>query len=860
MSKLVVVESPAKAQTIEKYLPDDFVVRASFGHIRDLPDNKSQLPEQYRDRSWANLGVDIEDRFQPVYVVQSARSGEAIQDLRDALQGADELYLATDEDREGEAISWHLTEVLEPTVPAHRMVFHEITQTAIREARQNTRDLDMSLVEAQEARRILDRLVGYPLSLLVSKKIRYGLSAGRVQSVAVRLLVEQERERRRFEAGQYWDLEANLAKQADAEGADDEETGGRFEATLVSVDGTRLARGKDFDKYTGDIEEGRDVLLLDESDAERLQRAVLDKPFEVRSIESRNYTTSPKPPFITSTLQQEASRKLNLSASRTMQMAQDLYENGLITYMRTDSVNLSDQAISASRSAAEQLYGPEYVHDQSRHYQSSSSSAQEAHEAIRPTGDQFKNPENVSLSGKKWQLYDLIWKRTVASQMADARKTSIRAELEVEADGHELIFRGNGNRIDFAGFISAYVQGADEPEEVLRDRGSSLPPLEEGEVLECRGTEPKGHETQPPRRYTEASLVEQLEDEGVGRPSTYATIMDKITRDERYARKRGKSLVPTYTGFAVTELLEGHFPGLVDVNFTARMEDELDAIARGEASKVDYLHEFCREEGSFRDQLDEAEETIDPDEARVVELEDFPATLRVGRYGPYVQIETDGDVETVDVPEAIAPADLEFEEIQKRLEKKQEGPVELGIDDESGESIYLKNGPYGPYVQRGEDTDDGPKPERESLPDELDPEDVTFDRAKALLSLPRYVTEHPDDGQPIEAGVGRYGPYVRHQKKDEKPNYENLDSLREVFTITAEEAIEKLKSDKSNRNLIKDLGEDPDSGESIRVLDGRYGPYVKLGDTNASVPDDVDPEEVTLDEALEWIEEKQARA
>jgi len=846
MSRLVIVESPAKAETIEKYLPDDFVVRASFGHIRDLPDNKSQLPEQYQDESWANLGVDTEHDFEPVYVVQNDRSREAIESLAEALSGARELYLATDEDREGEAISWHLTEVLDSDVPTHRMVFHEITRSAIDAALEETRDLDMSLVEAQEARRILDRLVGYPLSLLVARKIRYGLSAGRVQSVAVRLLVERERDRRRFTKGTYWDLEAELV-----------EEGSNFEAKLRSVDGTRIARGKDFDRETGRLEEGKDVLLLDEEAARKLQENLVGREWTVDSISTRQYTTSPNPPFITSTLQQQASRKLGMSASQTMSVAQDLYENGFITYMRTDSVNLSRQAVRAARRAAHEQFGADYVHDGPRNYQSDSESAQEAHEAIRPTGDEFVSPEESGLSGRQRALYDLIWKRAVASQMADARKTSIRVDLQVGVDGRSVVFRANGNRVDFAGFIGAYIDD-ENPEEALADDDAILHELEEGQTVRCTEIDPVSHETKPPRRYTEASLVETLEEEGVGRPSTYATIMGKITRDDRYARTKGKSLIPTYTGFAVTELLEEHFPGLVDVHFTARMEDDLDAIARGEASKVEYLHDFYREEGGFADQIERGEETIDPDDARAVELEDFPAQLRVGRYGPYVEIEEEGETKTVDVPEDVAPADLSYDQVEERLHEREKGPEPLGEDPDTGEDVFLMNGRYGPYVQLGERTDDGPKPETASIPDSFDPSEVDRDLALKLLSLPRELGTHPDDGAPVEAGIGRYGPYVRHNKDD--ADYENLDRVEEVFAIDFEEALERLQSSNDGRDVIKKLGEDPNSGEEVRVLNGRYGPYIKLGSTNASVPDDVDPQEVTKEQALELIQKKRARA
>ncbi|MFB6263445.1 MAG: type I DNA topoisomerase [Bradymonadaceae bacterium] len=845
MSKLVVVESPAKADTIENYLPGDYTVRASYGHIRDLPENKSDLPEKYQDEPWAKLGVDVDGEFEPVYVIPNERSREAIGEIQQAVDRADTLLLATDEDREGEAISWHLAEVLDVSVPVRRMVFHEITRTAIQEALRTTRDLDLDLVEAQEARRILDRLVGYPLSLLVSQKIRYGLSAGRVQSVAVRLLVDRERARRAFTSGAYWDLRAELARN----GAEE------FRAELRSLEGTRLANSKDFDRDTGQIEEGKDVVLLDEEQADELREELSDGAWRVESIGTRRYTTSPKPPFITSTLQQEANRKLGLSASATMSIAQDLYENGFITYMRTDSVNLSQQAISAARKAAGALYGPEYVRDAPRNYSSDSDTAQEAHEAIRPTGDDFVHPDESGLSGRARQLYELIWKRTVACQMAEAEKTSFRVDLTVVGSDRDVVFRANDNRIDFAGFISAYVQGADDPTEVLDDADTPLSALEEGDEVDCRSIETVGHETKPPRRYTEASLVDELETQGVGRPSTYATIMGKITRDDRYARKHGKTLVPTYTGFAVTELLEEHFSELVDVGFTARMEDDLDAVARGEMSKVEYLHRFYRQEGGFADQIERGEETIDPDEARRVDLAEFPGTLRVGRYGPYVEVEGEDETITVDVPEEVAPADLEWEEIEQRVREQQRGPRHLGDDPETGAPIYAKNGPYGPYVQRGEDSDSDP--ERASIPDQMDPERVDLDRACALLALPRRLGEHPDGDGVLEAGIGRYGPYVRH-RVDGDADYENLDEVERVFEIGLDEAVELLDGDRSRKNVIKKLGKDPDSGETVRVLDGRYGPYVKLGETNASVPNDKDPEKVTMDQAMRMIEEKRA--
>ena len=843
MSKLVIVESPSKASTIEKYLPGDFRVRASLGHVRDLPKNAKQLPKKYRDKPWAKFGVDTENDFRPIYVVNDQRSKKALKELKEELRDAEALYLATDEDREGEAISWHLIEELAPDCEIHRMVFHEITRTAIEKALENPREIDENLVEAQETRRILDRLVGYDLSPLVAKQIKYGLSAGRVQSVAVRLLVERERERRRFKIGSYWDL--NALMDADGEG---------FDARLRSVDGTRIARGKDFDENTGKIKEGKDVLLLEEEQARKMVENLDERPWKVADVNERSYNSKPKPPFITSTLQQEASRKLGMSAKQTMSLAQKLYEDGFITYMRTDSVNLSDQALTAARNAAGKLYGEDYVADKPRQYTSGSNTAQEAHEAIRPTGDDFVHPEKSGLRGRKQRLYDLIWKRTVASQMAKARKTSIRVDLEVADDEHTYLFRANGNRIDFAGFMRAYVEGADDPKQALEDQQRLLPKLAAGDIVDCKELEATGHETKPPARFTEASLVKVLEEEGVGRPSTYASIMDKITNDDRYARKKGKTLIPTYMAFAVTEFLEEHFTELVDTSFTARMESDLDRIAAGKGSKVDYLHEFYRETGALADQVDEGDEKIDPSDARVVKLEEFPATLKVGRYGPYVQLERDGETKTVDVPEDVPPADLTMEMVEEQLERRERGPESLGEHPETGQQIYLMDGRYGPYLQLGERTEDNKKPKTASVPKGKEPQEVELEEAVKLLDLPRTLGEHPDDGKPVQSGIGRYGPYVKHKR-----NYRNLDKEDDVFTVTLDEALQLLSQPKgSRRKVLKPLGKDPDSGKDINVLDGRYGPYVKLGKTNASLPDDVKPEDMTLEKALELIEEKRS--
>lgn len=845
MSKLVIVESPAKAKTIEKYLPKGFKVRASMGHVRDLPDNAGQMPDKYKKEAWASLGVNVDKDFDAVYVVKDPRSKKHLADLKKEMADADELLLATDEDREGEAISWHLLEALKPKVPVRRMVFSEITKTAINDALNNTRDLDTNLVEAQETRRILDRLVGYPLSLLVAKKIKYGLSAGRVQSPAVWLLVERERERRRFRKANYWDLKAHLNHDKAA-----------FDADLVEVNGKRVASGKDFDESTGKVAKGKDVLLLSEADARALAKGLKDSQVLISGVTEKQYKTSPKAPFTTSTLQQESSRKLNLSARDTMSIAQSLYENGFITYMRTDSTNLSQQAVDAARSAIKSLYGDAYLPDKPRVYTSKAKGAQEAHEAIRPSGDSFTHPDKTGLKGKEKQLYDLIWKRTVACQMTDAQKTSIRVDFNAEVAGKSITLRANGNRIDFPGFIRAYVEGTDDPEASLEDKEVILPDMKEGQKVACKGADALEHETKPPARFTEASLVQKLEEEGIGRPSTYATILGKIA-DGRFARREGKTLVPTYMAFAVCEFLETYFADLVDLKFTARMEDDLDSIAQGKASKVKYLHEFYRKEGAFKDQVESGDRTIEPEKVRVVNLEDMGATIRVGRYGAYAQIPgEDGELKTVNVPDAIPPADLSVERLAKLLEERERGPASLGEHPETGESIYLMKGRFGPYLQLGEKTDDNPKPRTASIPKSVDPENLSLEKAIEMLSLPRLVGKHPEDKQPIEAGVGRFGPFIKHNGE-----YRNLAAPSEVFTITLEQALLLLAEPKGKRRgakVIRELGKDPSTGDEVSILEGRYGPYVKAGKVNASLPKTMKPEEVTLEKAVELIKEKRA--
>lgn len=850
MSKLVIVESPTKARTIEKYLPPGYVVRASVGHIRDLPDKASQLPEKYRKEKWAHLGVNVEEGFEPVYVVKDARQKKAISELKELLAKADELILATDEDREGEAIGWHLVEVLKPKVPIKRMVFHEITKSAIQEALDQCRDIDLSLVHAQEARRILDRLVGYPLSLLMARKIKYGLSAGRVQSVAVRLLVERERERRRFQVGSYWDLKGDFEGQ-----------GKDFEATLRTIDGVRLATGKDFDENTGKILEGKKVLLLEEERAKAIEASLAGIPWKVIDQQASPFTTSPKPPFTTSTLQQEASRKLGMGARETMRVAQKLYENGLITYMRTDSTNLSQQAVQAARNAAVSLYGKEYIPESPRRYKGKSKGAQEAHEAIRPSGDDFVSPERSGLSGRERSLYDLIWKRTVACQMVNARSTRLRIDLEAKQGGETFVFRANGKRIDFPGYLRAYVEGQDDPEAALENQERILPDLKPGDTADCTKIESLGHETKPPARYTEASLVKTLEEYGIGRPSTYASILQKIVHDSSYARKQGSALVPTFLAFAVTGLLEKHFPDLVNYDFTARMENDLDKVASGQASKTEYLHDFYAREGGFAERIQDGETQIEPGTARVVDLENFPATMRVGRFGPYVEMEKDGEKKTANVPTDVSPADLKIEDIEAAMAKAAEGPVVLGKHPEHNVDVYLKEGPYGPYVQLGDEPiiPEGhkgrkpTKPKRVSIPKGENASAVDLERALQLLSLPLTLGKHPD-GKVVQTGLGRFGPYLKHGT-----DFRSLPNTEALFSTSLEEALKILAQPKSRgrqAKVLKDLGEHPDSGEPIQILDGRYGPYIKFAKKNVTLPKDKAPESFTLKEALALIAAK----
>ena len=873
MKRLVIVESPTKANTIRGYLQGDghtYQIEASMGHVRDLPASAKEVPAKYKDEDWSDLGVNVDEGYEPIYVTKG-RGKKVLDELKQALKDADELYIATDEDREGESIGWHLQEALDPKVPVRRMVFHEITQDAIRGALEHTRDIDRHLVDAQETRRILDRLVGYRISPLLWRKIAPKLSAGRVQSVAVRILVLREKERILFVPASYWDLKAALRQKKQS-----------FDADLTHFgpqdDPVRIASGKDFADETGRLKEGLTGwdgegdapaqtgdarVLFSEEKARALADELPQKPWRVTGVQQRTRTKSPYPPFITSSLQQEASRKLGFSSGRTMSVAQRLYENGHITYMRTDSTNLSQEAVQGARRAVEARYGEDFLSDRARSYGGKTSdSAQEAHEAIRPAGSEMKTKDELGLTGQNGRLYDLIWKRTIATQMADARIRYTNAYLEVESDeGHTARFRASGKEVLFPGFFRAYVEGSDDPEADLEDREHPLPALAEGDAPDCQGVEPSGHETKPPSRYTEASLVKILEEEGIGRPSTYASIIETIQR-RGYVEKNGKQLVPTFTAFATNNLLEKQFEQLVDTGFTAEMEGILDDIARGDREAKPYLESFYRGEGGIAQRVETGLEEIDPKQVSEIAFKPWePYVVRVGRYGPYVEgpLEATGETATASLPESLWPGDTTEERLREVLEESNAGDRPMGIHPKHDMPVLLKSGPYGPYVQLGDDEQKG-KPKRVSLPPGVEPKDVNFDLAKQIIDLPRVLGEHPDDGQPVDTHIGRYGPYVRHHREGQKPLYASLKANKgdDVLTVDLERALELLKKKKrKGREPERTLGEHPESGEPVTVWDGRYGPYVKHDGTNASLVDDQTIESVTLEEAVQLIAEKE---
>ncbi len=875
---LVIVESPAKARTIARYLGDDFVVESSIGHIRDLPSTAAEIPPKYKGEAWARLGVDVENDFEPLYIVPSDKKSQ-VKKLRDLLKSAAVLYLATDEDREGEAIAWHLAEVLQPKVPVRRMVFDEITKAAIQNAVDHTREINARLVDAQETRRILDRLFGYEVSPVLWRKVKPKLSAGRVQSVATRLVVERERARMAFVSAEYWDLAGKLNPER--------KPAATVDVKLVELGGKRLAVGKDFVDTTGQLKPNADVRRLDGATSEALVTALRDATFSVAEVNEKPFTNRPYAPFITSTLQQEAGRKLRFSAQRAMRLAQQLYENGYITYMRTDSTTLSREAINAARTQVRELYGENYLPAEPRSYTKKSKNAQEAHEAIRPAGEAFRTPKQLAgaLEPDQLKLYDLIWKRTVASQMKDAhgRRTQIRIAADTPSDG-QAIFTASGKVIDFAGFWRAYVEGSDDPSAELEDQEKVLPELAVGDTLTAAELEALQHFTQPPARYTEASLIRELEERGIGRPSTYASIIQTI-QDRGYVFHKGPALVPTFTAFAVTQLLERYLPSLVDYDFTAKMEDGLDTIANGNQDSTPWLRAFYfgRENGDangavtadgqlaragLKELVEGSGDAIDPREvAKVVVGHDENGeelVVRVGRYGPYVQA---GDSDRrCSLPEDLSPDEVTPAKVKELLEQAAQGDQVLGHDPETGKPIYLKSGRFGPYVQLGDaEVGDqgkvkrGGKPKMASLWPGMTMESLTLEDAQVLLSFPRELGPHHETGEVITAQDGRFGPYLKAGKETRSlPNHEAL------RTVTHAEAIELFKQPKRGRNAtssaaIKELGEHPQTKLPLSVKNGRFGPYVTDGEVNATVPKDKDPASVTLDEAVELIAKREQK-
>ncbi|MER7912951.1 MULTISPECIES: type I DNA topoisomerase [unclassified Streptomyces] len=873
--RLVIVESPAKAKTIKGYLGPGYVVEASVGHIRDLPSGAAEVPEKYTGEV-RRLGVDVEHDFQPVYVVNADKKAQ-VRKLKELLAESDELYLATDEDREGEAIAWHLQEVLKPKVPVHRMVFHEITKDAIREAVANPRELNQRMVDAQETRRILDRLYGYEVSPVLWKKVMPKLSAGRVQSVATRLVVERERERIAFRSAEYWDLTGTFSTGRKGDASDPSS----LVARLATVDGRRVAQGRDFGS-DGQLKTAN-VLHLDEQNARTLAAALADTAFSVRSVESKPYRRSPYAPFRTTTLQQEASRKLGFGAKATMQVAQKLYENGFITYMRTDSTILSDTAVSAARAQVTHLYGADYLPEKPRVYAGKVKNAQEAHEAIRPSGDRFRTPAETGLTGDQFKLYELIWKRTVASQMKDATGNSVTVKIGGRAsDGRDAEFSASGKTITFHGFMKAYVEGADDPNAELDDRERRLPQVAEGDALSAEEITADGHATKPPARYTEASLVKELEEREIGRPSTYASIIGTIL-DRGYVFKKGTALVPSFLSFAVVNLLEKHFGRLVDYDFTARMEDDLDRIARGEAQSVPWLKRFYFGEGATPgaggaadagngdgDHLGGLKELVtDLGAIDAREISSFPVgngvVLRVGRYGPYVERgEKDAEGhQRADVPEDLAPDELTVE-LAEELLAKPSGDFELGTDPVSGHQIVAKDGRYGPYVTEilPEGTPktgkNAVKPRTASLFKTMSLDTVTLDDALKLMSLPRVVGTDAE-GVEITAQNGRYGPYLK-----KGTDSRSLTDEQQLFTITLDEALAiyaqpKQRGRAAAKPPLKELGTDPVSEKPVVVKDGRFGPYVTDGETNATLRTGDSVETITPERGYELLAEKRAK-
>ena len=876
------------------YLGSSYIVESSRGHIRDLPRAAADVPAKYKSEPWARLGVNVDADFEPLYII-SPEKKSTVTELKGLLKDVDELYLATDGDREGEAIAWHLLETLKPNIPVKRMVFHEITEPAILEAAENPRDLDIDLVDAQETRRILDRLYGYEVSPVLWKKVAPKLSAGRVQSVATRIIVQRERDRMAFRSAAYWDVIAEL----DASVSDPKAQPPTFSARLTNVDGLRVATGRDFDSL-GAVRGGREaaekVIVLDEPRATELATGLRGAQLSVASVEEKPYTRRPYAPFMTSTLQQEAGRKLRFSSERTMSIAQRLYENGYITYMRTDSTTLSESAINAARTQARQLYGEEYVYPSPRQYTRKVKNAQEAHEAIRPAGDTFATPDAVrrELNGDEFRLYELIWQRTVASQMADARGTTLSLRIAGQSGSQQVVFSASGRTITFAGFLKAYVETVDElAGGEADDAESRLPQLTEGQRLDATELTPDGHSTNPPARYTEASLVKALEELGIGRPSTYSSII-KTIQDRGYVHKKGSALVPSWVAFAVTGLLEQHFGRLVDYGFTAAMEDELDAIASGSERRTNWLNNFyfggdhgvadsVARSGGLKKLVGINLEGIDAREVNSIKLfddaEGRTIYVRVGKNGPYLErmvLGDDGELkpQRANLNDTLTPDELTLEVAEQLFATPQEGRT-LGVDPETGHEVVAKDGRYGPYVteilpEPPEDPDGtaakkgkkptGPKPRTGSLLRSMDLQTVTLDDALKLLSLPRVVGVDPDSSEEITAQNGRYGPYLKRGNDSR-----SLATEDQIFEITLEEAL-KIYAEPKRRGRqgvaappLRELGNDPASGKPMVIKDGRFGPYVTDGETNASLRKGDDVLSITDERAAELLADRRAR-
>jgi len=881
---LVIVESPAKAKTLGRFLGNKYRVEASYGHIRDLPESAAEVPKEIKEKDWGRLGVDVDQDFTPYYVVPGDKKKQ-VAHLKGAVKEASELLLATDPDREGESISWHLAQVLKPRIPVRRIVFHEITEDAVKEALENPGDVNENLVRAQESRRILDRLYGYTLSPVLWKKVQTGLSAGRVQSVAVRLIVEREEERRAFRTAVYWDLEATLKGE-----------GREFIATLVRVGDQRVASGKDFDPQTGELKNANARLLDEQATNTLVDTLRANVPWTVSSVEQKPGVERPAPPFTTSTLTQEASRKLGFATERTMQIAQRLFQGvdsvdgqgGLITYHRTDSTTLSDKALQESARVIRSMFGGDY-YDGPRRYQTRVKNAQEAHEAIRPTNFNL-TPSQLEgvLDIDELRIYELIWKRTMASQMVDARVLRTSIEIAAQAsNGETAVLTASGKAIEFAGFRRAYVEGSDDPAAELEEQEAILPQCQVGdqihaasraadadEAIALLGIEPKRHETSPPARFTEASLIKELERLGIGRPSTYAPTIATIVR-RGYVFRNGKALVPSFTAFAVTKLLREHFGDFVESDFTAEMEEDLDEISRGEREWIEFLKQFYFGTKKHRGLLPAAEKGAEKADYPLLDLGVDPDSeetvrVRIGRFGPFVQVGDGGPGRTASLPDEIAPADLTVEKAMELVRAKAEGPRALGVDPATGQNVYVMNGRYGAYVQLGETPDASPKrqkakgkgqkaemaekaekPKRSSLQSGMTESTVTLDEALKLLSLPRTVGLHPDDNEPIVTNFGRFGPYVKHGDE-----FRSLESDDDVFTISFDAALALIRAPKQSRRrqaaktVLKELTKD---GLTIKLLSGRYGPYVTDGSLNASLPKTMNPEAITYDQAAELL-------